>query len=203
MSKILELYKDLAENKQRFIEEAFEGDSYSKALPKLTIFDIGAYMGEFAFYSLNWADKIYCFEPDPFPFEKLEERVKRFELADKVKIYPIALGDSEGERVFRASHDGGSQLLSKAEKPNNETITVKTKSLAQFMKEEGIEHIDILKIDIEGGEDELFRSEDFKEVAGKIDIIIGEHLAGVSELLQSLGFKMIEEVYQSNTVYKR
>lgn len=201
--KILELYKDLAEDNGRFIDELINREEYREALPKLTILDIGAYAGEFAFYSLVVADKIYCFEPDPKPFAKLEERVNKYDL-DKIKIYNMAVSDSSGTKVFHASGGGGSRILdSKAGYPEEEVIEVPTISLAEFIAKEDIKHIDILKIDIEGGEDTVFRSDDFKTIVDRIDLIIGEHLGSVADLLQSYGFKKTPIDNNANTLYKR
>ena len=75
MSKILELYAELLDSKQRFLDEIFVAEIYKGACPKLTIFDLGAYEGEFSFYCLNFAKKIYAFEPDPTPFAILKKRI--------------------------------------------------------------------------------------------------------------------------------
>lgn len=195
MSKILNLYTDLNNKRKRFIDELFDGDEYREALPKLTILDIGAYEGEFAFYSLNCADKIYCFEPDPVPFAELKRRVEDFSLGDKIQIYPIALSDSKGIKKFNATHEGGSRIEELG------TLEVETMTLAEFMKENNIEHVDILKVDIEDGEIALFNSPDFKDVVDKIDLIIGEHLASVDQLLKDYGFKV--RPVNNNVIYEK
>lgn len=201
--RILELYKEMADDRQRFIDEIFEYEIYRPALPQLTIFDLGAYMGEFAFYTLNIADKIYCFEPDPYPYKKLKERVKKYGLEDKVIITNTALSDSRGKMAFHATHYGGSKIVGDAQKeyPDKEIITVPTMTLAQFMKKHKVKHIDILKVDIEDGEIAVFNSPDFKDVAYKIDLIIGEHLGGVDSLLKAYGFNSYP--VEGNTIYKR
>lgn len=200
MSKILELYNELLISKERFIGDIFEGDEYQSALPKLTIFDVGAFGGEFSFYCYNFAKKIYAFEPDPRPYAVLEERVKKFGM-DKIEVFPLAIASSAGERSFHATGYGGSRILPDSEVQNEDVIKVKTISLIEFMKEHNVEHIDILKMDIEGGEDEIIRSIDFKDIVDKIDVIVGEHLGGVDQLLLAYGFKKTQDGV--NAIYKR
>ena len=76
---------------------------------------------------------------------------------------------------------------------SDKTEKVQVKTLATFMKDEGIDHIDILKIDIENGEDEVFTAPDFKDVASKISFIIGEHAGSVvSDALRKNGFSFFD-----------
>src|SRR3989304_6626930 len=103
MSKILELYSELLESKQRFLDEVFEQEIYKRACPQLTIIDLGAYEGEFSFYCLNFAKKIYAFEPDPTPFKVLSRRIEKYNLGNKIKIFPIAIGGKSRDRILYAS----------------------------------------------------------------------------------------------------
>jgi FkbM family methyltransferase len=64
------------------------------------VLDIGANIGMFAYYV---ADKfpgarVWCFEPAPHCLEKL--RLNAVRLGEACRIFPIALGDREGEAEF-------------------------------------------------------------------------------------------------------
>lgn len=200
MSKILELYRDILENNHRFIDEIFKDDSYRGALPQLTIIDAGAYEGEFSFYCYNFAKIVYAFEPDPKPYAILASRVRDFKL-DKIQALPLALAATSGQRSFYASGGGGSMLRETTDSP--ESITVAAISLDDFIKDNNIDEIDILKIDIEDGEGEIFNSPDFPKIAKKIKLIIGEHLAASKDALLANGFTLDEEVHSSNQVFRR
>lgn len=203
MSKILNIYAELIGNTHRFVDEVFENEEYYPAMPQLTVIDLGAYEGEFSFYCYNFAKMIYAIEADPRPYAILESRVRDYDL-ERIKCFPLALAGSSGERTFHASGYGGSRLLKTpedVEEPVSSYIKVNSMSLAQFMEANKIEHIDILKVDIEAGEIEVFNSADFKGVVDKIDCIIGEHLKEVDELLKGFGFKA--ETFGVNVVYKR
>ena len=192
MSKVLELYKDILESKQRFVDEVFEAEIYKSGVPQLTIIDLGAYEGEFSFYCFNFAKKIYADEPDPRPYAILEERIKKYDLGDRVEAFPLAISNSKGERTLHASGYGGSRILPDDDTryPSKEKITVPSMSLADFMSEKSIDYVDILKVDIEGLEDEVFNGSEFAKVADKIGTIVGEVHQGyeVRRSLEKYGF---------------
>ena len=185
MTRILELYKEIFDNKQRFIDEIFESEIYRWACPRLTIVDIGAYEGEFGFYCYNFAKKIYAIEPDPRPYAVLEKYIKDYEL-DKMQCFPIAISGKSGKRMFNPTGFGGSKLLG----PDGEGdgfIKVDSFSLKDFFNQNDIYHVDILKIDVESSEYEIFKAPDFKDVADRIEVIVGEAHRVIDELKVDLG----------------
>ena len=188
MSKILDLYSELLSQKHRFIDEIFEAEIYGEACPKLTIVDLGAYEGEFSFYCYNFAKVIYAVEPDPQPYAILADHIKRFEL-DKIKAFNLAIAGESGKRFLQASHAGGSTLKNSLENPDID-IPVEALSLPDFFEQNGIKKVDILKIDVESAEYDIFESEGFSKVAKNIKTIVGEdHRGGLSDILKSHGFK--------------
>ena len=204
MSKILDLYVDIKESEQRFVDEVFEAEIYRAACPQLTIIDAGAYEGEFAFYCYNFAKKIYALEPDPRPWKVLKDRVKKFDLDDRIKILDKALAKDTGERYFNATGFGGSRIIGEQDEvhQSEDKIKVKTISLQDLTTKYKIEQVDILKLDIEGGEAEVIRSSEFPKLSKKIKVIIGEHLEPVKGLLEELGYKS-RDVKGGNTLYER
>jgi FkbM family methyltransferase len=186
MSKILEVYKDCFENNGRFLDETFVEEIYSPAIDKKLIVDIGAYEGEFGYYCYNFAGEIYAIEPDPRPFNVMQKRVKKFEL-DKFRLFNIGISGKSGDRRFHASGYGGSTIQIVQ---GTDMMTIKTLSLDDFIKENGIKHIDILKIDVESSEGEIFEN---TKSFGIIDKIIGENHGGnkVEQILTDNGFRYI------------
>jgi len=190
MNRILDLYSEiLAHHKAgaRFVDEVFYDDIYGEVFPKLTIIDLGAFEGEFSFKCLPIAKKIYAVEPEPRPFEEMEKLVKEFELEDKISIFEIAIGGENGTRNMTFTGYGGNAFS------GNEPGPVETKTLATFMKDNEIDHVDILKIDVESAEVEIFKAKDFIYAANRIDTIVGEAHNGVDEmskLLEPHGFNV-------------
>lgn len=210
MSKILELYSELlatskrGDGTERFINDTFYGEEYNEVFPKLTILDIGSYQGDFSFACLPFAKIIYAFEPDPRPFEVLKKLVDQFEVGNIIKYSNSAIGGVSGNRTFGATGFGGSRLVTEAEaqnSPETTVVLVKTITLPQLFKDQDIDEVDILKIDIEDGEAEVFNSPEFAKISKKIKLIVGEHLAGSDAALKALGYEPRQ--INNNTIYER
>ncbi len=196
IKKLIEKYKD-----DRFYKEVFETEVYApvRELENLdTVIDLGALSGEFSFWISDRAKQVYAIEPEPEHYKELVENIEFVE-SKNIKPFNIALGDTHRMGHVTVAGRGGSSLSEDAT-PTDRDVVVYT--LATFMKVKEIEHIDVLKVDIENGEKAVFESEDFATVADKIDIIIGEHVAAMShDRLTELGFT--REDYEFGSMYKR
>lgn len=126
-----------------------------------TIVDLGGHIGGMSLkYHKAFPDaQIYPFEPFPESYEKLVENTKAFPA-----IHPIQAASSnhnDGSTFFvNTKHDTNSLLKAK---PSDSTtlsrvptsshaINVETMTLDSFALAHGIDHIDILKMDIQGAE---------------------------------------------------
>ena len=130
---------------------------------ELIIIDIGANIGSF---SLKLAKKcfdskkqflIYSFEPNKIIFNLLKNNLSLNKDISK-NIYPfqIPLGDKNTEVDFinKEQNSGGSKVLKSNKDLESKLQTVKLKqiSLDYFVENNEIDHIDIIKIDVEGYE---------------------------------------------------
>ena len=176
----------------RFLYEVFERQVYKEALKYNgnrinTVLDIGARYGEFSFYMYPISSQIYAVEPEVRNFGELKFNIELHKL-NKIKYFDFALSNTNATAPLRITGDTGGHSL--VDEQPHDFIIVPTKTLKTFMEEQKIEHIDVLKIDIEGGEKRVFMDEEFREIAPKIDFIIGEHAGGgVSDRLVETGFK--------------
>lgn len=112
------------------------------------VFDLGGYMGDFA-ESINakYGCKVYLFEPHPKFYSKC---IERFSNNDKIIPLNYGLSDVEGEFTLSDSVDGSSFL-----NPNHvEKVGIKCKIKEFFgaLDELNVASIDLMKINIEGGE---------------------------------------------------
>ena len=104
--------------------------------------------------------KIYAFEPNPEQFKICIEKATAYE---NIKVFPFALSDVDGEATFHItpSNVGVSSLLEPTDVPWGENIfhttTVKTIRMDKFLSELGISKVDILWMDIQGGELDALR----------------------------------------------
>ena len=137
----------------------------------LTIVDVGANIGLFTLWMYPYAQKIYSVEPSALHCETLRQMVA-FNKMDKVEVVQKALSNKDGEMTFYHNENTTMFMLQKPSGGITESETVPTVTIGTLLKD--IPHIDILKIDIEGAEWNVFSHPSFDEVASKIDNIVLE-----------------------------
>jgi FkbM family methyltransferase len=132
---------------------------YQALMPKRlvrVIFDIGANIGQTArLFAKNFPDaEIYCFEPFQANFAILQRNLGHL---SKAKAFPIALGDTCGEREVRIDNIRGSQFnsLSKERQASFQNTAHSVERVTclrgdEFCKTHHLADIDILKTDTEG-----------------------------------------------------
>ena len=129
------------------------------------IFDVGANIGETALFiyrklRLN-KPSIYAFEPNSKNYTYLLKNIKINQADGGIKPFKLALaGESRSARLnFNSDHyDGGFIEDIKNKRTTSNSEKVKTVSLMEFCKKNKIESVDLLKMDIEGSEYEVFSS---------------------------------------------
>ena len=120
--------------------------------------DVGCHKGEILndFIHLAPKGKHFAFEPIPYMFENLE---KKFE--GKAKIFPFALSNEKGESTFQIVKNAPAfsglknRRYSDIKNPEIEQIRVEINKLDDIISKETI--IDLIKIDVEGGEFDVIR----------------------------------------------
>lgn len=181
------LYKELQERTdegKRFYHEIFDNEEYKAAREHKAniIIDLGANIGNFSFYMYDLADVIYAIEANTENYLTLCNYIKRYGL-DKIRPYNLAIGKSNDTRqLYPSGGCGGFTIYPNGQTPVQE---IETKTLTRFMEEIGITHVDMLKVDIEGAEMELFSMWENPD----IDFIIGEnHGHNLKPLLVDYGY---------------
>ena len=120
--------------------------------PELTsgsiVFDLGGYLGDFTAAIIErYNCKAYIFEPHPEYFSKCIERFSSYE---NVMVLNYGLADKNGEFFLSNSLDGSSFI-----NPNHsqkDGIKCVIRDLSSVLNELDIKSIDLMKINIEGGE---------------------------------------------------
>ena len=124
------------------------------------IFDVGANIGQSAikFRNLFKDAKIYCFEP----FEKSYKRILAKTQSDKnIHVFNIALAESNGIKNFYINEYSDLNTIMPSLKKthsyhyggrNERIIEVKVATIDEFVTNYSLPKINVLKIDIEGGE---------------------------------------------------
>ncbi len=126
--------------------------------PGMSFVDVGSNWGFFtlmAAHLVGPTGKVIAMEPDPRVFRKLQSNVERNSLKH-VTTLEVAVAGCEG-KVTLAGHDlaqenCGTSRLIENESPSMLTFQVRSCSLDSLLDESGIDHVDLLKIDVEGAE---------------------------------------------------
>jgi len=126
-----------------------------------TIFDLGAHRGSTAikYKSIFPMSKVYCFEPFP---ESIEHLKAQFKHDDSVHVVPFAVDSQPGRSTFYVNeYDATNSLLPRPVKERRyyptfagakSKILVDTITIDDFVRQEHIDELHILKLDIQGGE---------------------------------------------------
>lgn len=137
--------------------------------------------------------KIYAFEPILRWFNKVKNRTKTF---SHVTCYQLALSDkSEIAEFFLSSNAGASSSLLRPEKhleyaPSvkfETSIMVNTITIDEWAKQEGIDHIDLLWLDIQGKEPDV--------------LMASPHILKTVKAIYSEISR--EEIYKGQIVYRK
>lgn len=140
----------------------------------LVIADFGANIGLWTYYAYPFAKTVFALEPAQEHFECL---VTMAMTNGMTRVVPIQKAISHQNGKAKFYHNDNTTMFSLSDKVNtkNEFEEVETITLDKFFEDNKIEHLDFLKVDIEGAEAEVFGSEGFDKVANKIDVIMGEN----------------------------
>lgn len=175
---------------ERFIGEVLEQKEYQQCLDEvdlqdnLTVLDLGCNIGTFSLYIYDRAKKIYAVDLSPRCIELLTQTVKENNFNKILPICQTVYGHNGIVGVTSLdSTDGGNAV-------SGNDFKVNAITLAQLFKDNNIESVDLIKIDVESAEESIFNAPDFLEIKDKIHVIIGEcHRRVYPEVLEKNGFE--------------
>lgn len=156
------------------------------------VFDIGANIGAFSIYAAKSARRIFAFEPESENYAQLQKNIA-LNRATNIEIYKKAIGATHGKALlYRATaNTGATSLVSKV---SRDTEVVDVITLEEAMRIGGVERIDLLKMDIEGAEYQIFETVS-DEVLSRIDAIEiethpvpGKNKKDIAQRLERSGF---------------
>lgn len=164
----------------------------------LTIVDIGGNIGITSYYFSQFAKQVYTLEPSLQHFDVLTTMLK-YNKIENVTPINKALYFKDGEFDFGGPVNNGTMrsLHSATWQDGKPNETVSAISPVTLFRDFEIEHVDFMKLDVEGSETEIISSSAFKEVAPKIDMIVierhawsGRHENQLTDALKDLGYNI-------------
>jgi FkbM family methyltransferase len=146
-----------------------------------TIVDAGANIGTFVLYAARKAPQssIHALEPFPSTYQRLLETLRLNDLEQRVTVYPIGLSGDDSTRFM--PEVGPSQ--SRGTRTDGVGVPVTTQTLEHFLDSAGIPNADLLKMDIEGGEHEVFSATRVETLKRLRRIALEYHPNGSSNVL--------------------
>lgn len=144
---------------------------------KVIIFDVGANIGEYTNTLLklfqNNRVKIYAMEPSKKTFDKLQNAIKD----EKVLLFNIGFGERVKKTVLFSNSDESAlasvykRRLNHFDIKMNKRETIMLKTLDSFCYENRIDHINFIKLDVEGNELNVLKGASKMLNSGKIDYV--------------------------------
>ena len=137
----------------------------------LNLIDLGANIGLFSMFVAPICEKVFAVEPTPSHFALLNELVDLAGIKN-IEAHNLAIGTEDGEAEFN-NHERNSTMNSfithRTDPHSGKTVKVKTKTLNSLVDSLDVDHINFVKMDIEGFENEIIFEESFEEALTKID----------------------------------
>jgi FkbM family methyltransferase len=175
--------------------------------PGMCFLDVGANIGYYSIVAAARCARVYAFEPVPKLFEALRENVK---LNPGFNIFPqpVALARYTRPTTFFVVDDPANQGLSSLnESPEAVAITIQAQTLDDFVREHKLQRVDVMKIDVEGAEEQVFQGgTEVLRSDSAPDIIFECHPGAKSdEMLRTFGYRICEfsrqRSYEARNLY--
>lgn len=182
--------------------EIFKDGVYRPYLPLdkegTVCLDIGGNIGLTSIYFSRYFERVITLEPSKQHFDALTRNlasnnltnVTPIQKAIYIKNGTLPFGGPKDNKTMKSLHMATWQ-------DGKQDEMVEAITLEKLFEDEKIEHVDLMKIDVEGSETEILSSPSFRKVAPKIDCIVGEthqwsgrHPNQLRDALKSNGFTL-------------
>jgi len=172
-------------------------EDYGKVVRDDIVIDIGANIGVFSVYAAAMgAKKVFSYEPTNEAYEVLLRNISSNRFEDIIIPYRLAVTEANGKavRIPLKSSPYNRILDGNASEPHDVVSTV---SLESILKKNGIDQLDLLKIDCEGEEYRILLNTD-ASIFQKIKTIRMEYHAGpLEDLISFLRNRNFHTVYHN------
>ncbi len=162
------------------LEEIYFPEWLNDALKENScVIDVGAHIGVFSVLISSKLSKfsnfsIYSLEPNEENFELLEENAE-LNKNSRIKPFKIALSDKNMKLKFYKG--GKSTRFSLFQRGREEYDLVDSMTLENFLKRENIGNVDLLKVDVEGSEYDIFFATSEKVLRKINNILLEVHIS--------------------------
>ena len=172
-------------------KEIFRWKSYPLT-PRGVVIDLGANIGAFSLFAAQTARTVYAFEPSSDNYAQLLKNIAANRFSNIVPIRKAVGGANGAVDLYRASANKGSSSIVSVVSRDSERVEVVT--LEKTLEICGVDHVDLLKVDIEGSEFSLFENasleilERIDQIEMEVHPIRGKRIEDIEKRLAEAGF---------------
>lgn len=169
------------------VREIWEEDVYRLEDQHLNrggiVLDIGANIGSFSIYCASKGATVYAVEPEPNNLIALRSNIELNSMQKSITVFDYGISDFNGTAVINNA-GGGSTI-----KDGKDGSTINIISFNDFLIQNNIDEVDVLKIDIEGSEKELILGASRESlnkcnyITMEFDIRVGDSLGAMVQKL--------------------
>jgi FkbM family methyltransferase len=162
------------------VAEIFLGNCYGRDLhlpPNPVVIDIGGFIGDFSLYAVKRlnARKVVVCEPSPRNWTLLLRNIANNGYENRIEPENKAVTADGGSVMMNIDASDENQCMVSAYHTNEQPVkAVSGISLSQLLRDHAVENVDLLKMDIEGGEYAILESTP-NEVLSRIRNIVFEY----------------------------
>lgn len=147
---------ELTPYKAIFVNQVYQRDPGFAPSKSRIIFDVGANIGLYTVHAGRQLEGgvIYAFEPNPAAYSKLVKNIEDNHI-ENVRAFPYAVGAQSGRVRMRMGDRTNVGKVLEQDGGNGVRIEVEMVTLDNIVQEYSVSHIDLMKIDVEGHENEV------------------------------------------------
>jgi len=153
--------------------EQYKTEAFLKNFTRGSIFfDIGSHIGYYSSIAASVNDgigNVYAFEPRPMNIKFFRKHIK-INNFQNVSLFETAVGESDGYVMFDAKHGSATGFVS-----SYGNIRVRQVSIGRMVEEGELPLPDFIKIDVEGGEIEVFKGLEQVISSARPKILVATH----------------------------
>jgi FkbM family methyltransferase len=135
--------------KEIWEENVYEVDEGRFKIPGVTV-DLGANIGAFSILAAKHGSKVLAVEPEPHSLIALENNIHLNNMQDRITIAPVGISNFNGTTLI---NDGGGGASIKDNVSTGSIANIIT--LEELFFRYDIDLVNVLKIDVEGSEEEI------------------------------------------------
>ncbi|HZH52428.1 MAG TPA: FkbM family methyltransferase [Microvirga sp.] len=208
-------YNNICEKRILFTPQYFDPQELAvlekRISDRFTFIDIGANVGWYSLYVASRAGagaRILALEPQPEIFDRLTYNIRQNPFGT-VKAVACAVADKTGElTLFLDPRNRGESSVKIVGSSQSDTLRVPAVTLLDLLRREGFDHVDAIKLDVEGAED-LILDPFFRDAPASLHpslLVIedgrGQWQIDLPKLLKSHGYRLILQT-RLNLVFEK